>query len=213
MKKQFIIPAALIAMSLTSCGGAETTEGGTTDSTKTEETVVVEETGPIEKDYNYFSSKLDAIQLDGLTLTTDLVNDDANNQDLRRSWTLDPATAGCDKIQINTYSLSRLGNNRASMEYKSLQQFQDGETANFSEGVAASDFKEYIVADSLAFYYCTLKGCNDGLGGKKDYNQYFIKHFTANVGITAWVQVYDKNMDMTKAEEVAIKVMEYLAKP
>jgi len=44
MKKQWIIPAALIAMSLTACGGAETTETGTTDSTATETTEVIEAT-------------------------------------------------------------------------------------------------------------------------------------------------------------------------
>lgn len=211
MKKQLIFPAAFLAMSLVSCGGAETTEAGTTDSTSTNE-VTTEVTAPAVKDYNYFSGKLDAFELAGVTLTKDLVNDNPSNEDLRRSWTTDPAAAGCDKIQINTFSLSRSGNNRESLEHKSLQEFEEATLANLGEGKTATEFKEYVVDDSLAFYYCTLTGCEESFG-KTDFNQIYITHFSANVGVTIWVSVYDKTMDMTKANDIAVKVMDYIAKP
>jgi len=212
MNKKWMIPALVAGLVMTSCGGGETTEGGTTDSTATTTTETPEVAGPVAKDYSYFSTKLDAFTLDGITLTKDLVNDNADNEDLRRSWTTDPATAGCDKIQINTYSLSRTGNNRERMEHKSLQEFETVTLEDLSEGKTATEFNEYIVSDSLAFYYCTLTGCEESFG-KKDFNQIYFTHFTGNVGVTGWISVYDKTMDMTKAKDVAIKTMDYLAKP
>jgi hypothetical protein len=210
MNKKWMIPALLAGLVLTSCGGSETTETeGTTDST----TTTVEEPKELIKDYNWLSAKLDNISIEGVALTPDLVNDDANNKDIRRSWTVDPATNGCDKIQINCSSLSRSGNQRKELEHKSLAEYQDFMTKYEAEEDKKnfSDFKEYQ-KDSLVFYYNTKVKCSDTFG-PSDYRKITFVHCTADLRIQGWVYVYDATMDMVKAEEMAIKMMDFLSQP
>lgn len=210
MKSGWMIIPAFATMTLASCGGASEETTTTDSTTATTDSVVVEEPKELVKDYNYFVEKIGGMELEGITLTPDNENNDSTTLDSRKGWTTDPAVAGCDKIQVNSYSLSRLGN-RSEAETKSLEDFEAFQTKNLSEGVKASDFKEYT-KDSLTFYYCTMKGCNETFG-KKNFNQIYFTHFTGNTGVNGWIKVYDPKMDMAQAEATAIKIMDFIAIP
>lgn len=212
MKKSIIALTMISAIALASCGSKKT-EVKTNDNTSTNQTTenkTVDENKPLVKYFNYFAAKLNNFSLDGLTLTKDLVNDDLNNKDIRRSWTTDVNQSGFDKIWINGFSLTRTGN-RKETENKTLDEFKTFQTKYADPTTKLSDFKEYK-KDSLVFFYCTKKGCNESMG-HKDYNQIQFSHFTGDVGINGSVVIWDKKMPIDKAEEAAIKAMDFLAQP
>lgn len=216
MKTKIVSISVIALLALASCGGKKNEKANNNDSTQTKsentnQTTTNNENQPLVKNYDYFSKKLDGFSIGGVNTTKDLVNDDPSSKDIRRSWLTDPAAVGCDKIQINAFSLARTGN-RKETENKSLDEYKTFQTKYLSSNVKASDFKEYK-SDSLTFYYCTMKGCNASISGPKDYNQICFSHFTGDVGINGWVMVYDNKADMKKAEDIAIKCMDFLAKP
>lgn len=208
MKKKWILPVVLFATLLTSCGGSESAE----ETTSTEENQGEEAPKELIKNYDYFSQKLDNIQIEGLTLTKNLVNDDPTYGDLRRSWNVDPSKDGCDEIQINTTDLTKMSN-RSDNDFTSLANFEEITRKYLSEGVECSNFKEYVKDDSLHFYYCTMKGCKKTFG-PQNFNEIYFRHTAGgSLGVTGWIYVYDNTMDLTQAEQVAIKTMDFIAKP
>jgi hypothetical protein len=212
MKIKFLTVAMMAALVLASCGSKKTDSKKTNDTTNTtSETQQVDENKPLVKDYDYFATKLNGFTLDGITLTKDNVNDNPDTKDIRRSWTMDPSTAGCDKISMTVFSLARSGN-RKEMESKTLEDFKTFQTKYADPKSIPTDFKEYK-KDSLTFFYCTYKGVSGSLGSPKNYNQILFSHFTGDIGINGYVQIYDTKMDLKKAEETTIKSMDFLAKP
>ncbi|MBK9190001.1 MAG: hypothetical protein IPM77_00070 [Crocinitomicaceae bacterium] len=210
MKSGWIIIPAFTAMTLASCGGSSEEANNTNSTAAATDSVVVEEPKELVKDYNYFVEKFAGMELEGITLTPDNENNDSINQTSRKGWKTDPAAAGCDKIQLNSYLLSTTAN-RAEVESKSLAAFEEYQMKYLTEGVKASDFKEYT-KDSLTFYYCTMKGCNETFG-KSNFNQIYFSHFTGNTGVNGWIKVYDPKMEMTQAEATAVKIMDFIAIP
>lgn len=210
--KKTIYPIALFtAILFTACGGntEEKKETTTAETEKKAEEPVVEEPKEVVKDYNWLSAKLDNFTIEGYTLTVDSKNDNADNQDIRRTWTADPAAVGFDKITINSSSLSRSGNQREELEHKSLQEFQDFTMKYKGEKTKYEDFKEDNI-NGQVFYSKIAKGVDESLG-MKNFNEFHGQTYIGDLNIQFWVKVYDNKADLTKAKEFAAKVMEFLS--
>lgn len=169
-----------------------------------------EEAKPVVKDYAWFVAKVDKFAIDGYTFTVDNANDNADNLDVRRSWTTDPAASGFDKISINSTSLSRSGNQREELEHKSLQEFQDFTMKYKGEKTTYEDFKEDNI-NGQVFYSKVAKGVNESIG-KKNFNQIHGETFIGDMNVQFWISVYDNKADLTKAKEFAAKLMDFLSK-
>ena len=210
--KKTIYPIALFtAILFTACGGntEEKKETTTAETEKKAEEPVVEEPKEVVKDYNWLSAKLDNFTIEGYTLTVDSKNDNADNQDIRRTWTADPAAVGFDKLNITSSSLSRSGNQRQELEHKSLQEFQDYTMKYKGETTKYEDFKEDNV-NGQVFYSKVIKGMSESLG-KKDFNMIHGETFIGDLNVQYRISVYDNKADLAKAKEFAAKVMEFLS--
>jgi hypothetical protein len=211
MKKSIYVLGLGSALLFAACGGKKEEKSETTPAADTSaQTAAPEESKEVVKDYAWLAAKLDKITIDGYTLTVDMTNDNADNQDIRRSWTADPATAGFDKLNITSSSLSRSGNQRKELEHKSLQEFQDFTIKNKGEKTTYEDFKEDNV-NGQVFYSKLAKGMSDDLG-PKNYNMIHGETFIGDLNVQYRISVYDNKADLSKAKEFAAKIQDFLSK-
>lgn len=211
MKK--MIMAALMFASfalLVSCGGS--TKEDKKDEEK-KDTVKVVEDKPVVKDFKYYDKLASELKLEGMELTSSNTYSDSSSKAFNRGFSIkNSKEIGADKIMINAGSVARLGN-KDDVVCSSLADFEKAQTKlnQSRSGVSCSDFKEWKKGEDV-FYYFTLKGVSDQMGGKKNYNQLFARYVNDDVYLDVIVNVYDNTADLAKAEEILKKAMEYVVK-
>ncbi len=195
---------------IVSCGGNTKDDKKKDDSTK-KDTIAKQKT--VVKDFKYFDGLAKILKLEGLELGS--ANDYSDTSSKSFSYGFDIKDAkekGADKIMITAGSVKRLGN-KEDVVTNSLADFKKAQTKlnKNTKGVSCSDFKEWK-KDVNTFYYFTMKGISDQMGGKKNYNELFARYVKDDVYLDIIVKVYDNKAELAKAEQVLIKTMEYIVK-
>lgn len=212
MKKLFMTSMMLaIAAFIVSCGGSTKDDKKNDDSTKKDTTVI--EQKPVVKDFKYFEGIAKDLKLEGLELKQSNKYCDTTSNAFAYGYTIgDSKEKGADKINFAAGSVKRLGN-KEDVVTASLADFEKAQKGLFKDGKngAISDFKEWK-KDKEVFYYMTIKGVSDQMGGKKNYNKLFARYVKDDVYLDIYVSVYDNTAELTKAEQVLIKAMEYVVK-
>ncbi len=210
MKKTIFAIFMLASFSiLTSCGGS--TKDKKNDEEKKDS--VVAEKKEIVKDYKYFEAISKELKLEGLELSSANKYSDSSSKSFSYGFYIkDTKEKGADKIIIKAGSVARLGN-KSDVVTASLDDFKKVQTSAYKDnkGVTVSDFKEWK-KDENVFYYFTIKGISDQMGGQKNYNQLFARYIFGDVYLDIIVNVYDNKAELTKAEQILTKAMEYIVK-
>lgn len=210
MKKTIFAIFMLASFSiLTSCGGSNK------DNKKDEEkkdSVVTEKKETV-KDFKYFEGISKDLKLDGLELSSANKYSDSSSKSFSYGYYIkDTKEKGADKIIIKAGSVARLGN-KSDVVVASLADFEKVQIAAYkgTKGVTVSGFKEWKKEENV-FYYFTIKGTSDQMGGQKNYNQLFARYIKDDVYLDILINIYDNKVDLAKAEQILIKAMEYIVK-
>lgn len=210
MKKTIMAILMLASVSLIiSCGG------NTKDEKKdegTKDTVIVEQKQVV-KDFKYFDQLAKELKLEGLELSSANKYSDTASKSFSYGYTIKDATdKGADKIIITAGSVKRLGN-KSDVVCSSLADFEKVQTGLFKDGKngSVSDCKEWEKEGNI-FYYMTIKGASETMGSHKNFNKLFARYVKDDVYLDIIISIYDNKAELTKAEQILVKAMEYIVK-
>jgi hypothetical protein len=210
MKKTFmaVLMFALLAF-IVSCGG--TTKDDKKDG-ETKDTVVVDQK-PVVKDFQYFDGIAKSLKLEGLELTSANKYSDTASKAFSYGYEIkDAKDKGADKIMITAGSVKRLGN-KEDVVTNSLADFEKAQTKlnKNNKDITCSDFKEWKKAENT-FYYYTIKGASETMSSHKNFNKLSARYVKDDVYLDIIISIYDNKVELTKAEQILIKAMEYMVK-
>ena len=209
MKKTIMAVLMLATFTfMASCGGS-----AKDDKKDNEKDSTITEKKPAVKDFNYFDKLAQGLKLEGLELSSANTYSDTSSKSFSHGFNIqDAKVKGADMIIITAGSVKRLGN-KSDVVCSSLADFEKAQKGMYkgTQGVTTSDFKEWKKGDNT-FYYFTIKGASDQIGGKKNYNQLYARYVKDDVYLDIIVYIYDNKAELAKAEQILVKAMEYVVK-